>query len=389
MLSGRRTVALVLLVALAGGCTAAAPSPMPAPELRPSWRELTLPAPPGPAGRLVLGDATVCDGRWYLSGALADPAGVTRPVVWTSSDGQTWRSLEFLGTSYYGERAAIYALGCRGDRIAMLGARSGGAHGNPRVTQWYGGPDGPLHEVIAGFQLYGGPDAVNTARLAGGPRGWAIAGNRLAGAAVWLSPDATGFAIREGLPELAGDARGETMAYDVLPVPDGWLMVGALSPADRIDRDALAWTSPDGERWTRLPAPASPEYEEFDRVAVVAGTPYAVGLRGDRFGAWRLADGAWADAGAFGSTRPGPVAWVAGLAVADAGLLAAVSDGEMYRLWLMSPDRGWVAVASPAPLRAAGVSAAGVAGSGGRVLVIADDGSGAHVWITDLPAKHG
>ncbi|WP_144121395.1 hypothetical protein [Catellatospora sichuanensis] len=388
MLSGRGTVALMLLVALVGGCTSAAPLPTPEPELRPSWRELTLPGPPGPAGRLVLREATVCDGRWYLTGALADPAGMTRPVAWTSPDGLTWRSLEFLGTTYYGKRAVIYAVGCRGDRIAMLGARSGGAHGNPRVTQWYGGPDGPLHEVIAGFQLYGGPDAVNTVRLAGGPRGWAIAGNRLAGAAVWLSPDATGFAIREGLPELAGDARGRTTAYDVAPVADGWLMVGALTRADRIDRDALAWTSPDGERWTRLPAPESPDYEEFDRVAVVAGTPYAVGLRGDRFGAWRLADGRWADAGAFGSTRPGPVAWVAGVAVTDAGLLAAVSDGEMYRLWLMSPDQGWVAVASPAPLPVAGVTAAGVAGSGSRVLALGDAGSGAHAWIMDLPPKH-
>ncbi len=378
-------VALTLLVALAGGCTPAVPTPVPETVLRPQWRELTLPAPPGPSGRLVLRDATVCGGRWYLSGALADPAGVTRPVVWTSADAENWRSLEFQGTSYYGERAVIYALGCRGDRIAMLGARSGGAHGNPRITQWYGGPDGPLHEVIAGFQLYGGPDAVNTVRLAGGPLGWAIAGNRLAGSAVWLSPDATGFTIREGLPELAGDARGRTTAYDVLPVGGGWLMVGALTRADRIDRDALAWRSPDGEHWTRLPAPESPDYEEFDRVALLAGTPYAVGLRGARFGAWRLVDGAWSEAGVFGSTRPGPVAWVAGLAVVDAGLVTVVSDGEMYRLWLMSPEQGWVSVTSPAPLRAAGVSAAGVAGAGGRVLAMSDDGSGAHVWITDLP----
>ncbi|GAA1399217.1 hypothetical protein [Catellatospora coxensis] len=388
MPSGRGFVALTLLVALLGGCTPAGTSPPPEVVLRPQWRELALPMPPGPAGRLVLRDATVCGGRWYVTGALADADGMTRPVAWTSPDGERWRSLEFLGTTHYGLRAVIYALGCRGDRIAMLGARSGGAHGNPRVTQWYGGPDGPMHEVIAGFQLYGGPDAVNVARLAGGPRGWAIAGNRLAGAAVWLSPDAAEFGLREGVPELAGDARGETMAYDVTPVPDGWLMVGALSPADRIDRDALAWLSPDGERWSRVPAPASPEYEEFDRVAVVAGTPYAVGLRGARFGAWRLVDGGWADAGVFGSTRPGPVAWVAELAVTDGGLLAAVSDGEMYRLWLMSPEQGWVGVATPAPLSAAGVSAAGVAGAGRRVLALGDDGSGAHVWIMDLPPKH-
>ncbi|MEU7819613.1 hypothetical protein [Catellatospora sp. NPDC049133] len=388
MQSGRGMVAVALLVALVGGCTPAAPPPAPEIVLHPQWRQLALPAPPGPAGRLVLRDATVCGDRWYLAGAVADSEGMTRPVAWTSTDGENWRSLTFLGTTYYGKRAVIYALGCRGDRIAMLGARSGGGHGNPRVTQWYGGPDGRLHEVIAGFQLYGGPDAVNVPRLAGGPQGWAIAGNRLAGAAVWLSPDAAEFGIREGLPELARDARGETMAYDVTAVPDGWLMVGALSPADRLDRDALAWTSPDGEHWTRLPAAVSPDYEQFDRVVVVAGTPYAVGLRGARFGAWRLADGAWVDAGVFGSTRPGPVAWVAGLAVTDGGLLAAVSDGEMYRLWLMSPDQGWVAVAAPGPLPAIGVTAAGVAGSGRRVLAMGDDGSGAHVWIMDLPPKH-
>jgi hypothetical protein len=383
MLSGRGAFACAVLIALLVGCGPAAPSPEPVEPVRPRWRELSLPVP-GPAGRLVLRDATVCGGRWYLSGAVADDAGMTRPVAWTSTDGESWRSLEFRPATYYGERAVVYAVGCRGDRIAMLGARNGGAHGYPRVTQWHGAAQGPLLEVVAGFQQYGGPDAVNVARVAGGERGLVIAGNRLAGAAVWLSPDATGFTIREGLPELAGDARGRTTAYDVMAVPGGWLAVGALTRADRIDRDALAWTSPDGERWTRVRAPESPDYEEFGRVAAVAGTPYAVGLRGRTFGAWRLVDGAWVDAGTFGSTWPGPVASVSGLAVVDAGLVSAVSNGEMYGLLLLSPDRGWRPVQMPDSITAVGVTAAGVAGSGGRLLTLGDGGSGARVWITDL-----
>ena len=77
----------------------------------------------------------------------------------------------------------------------MIGSRSGGAHGNPRVTSWYQRADGALVDMQAPFELYGGPEAVSVRRVVAGPSGWLIAGNRLSGAAVWVSADATDFRI--------------------------------------------------------------------------------------------------------------------------------------------------------------------------------------------------
>jgi hypothetical protein len=68
-----------LAVALAGlllpaGCTPAKESP---PTFEPAWREASLPTPADAVGRLVLRDAAVCDGRWFVVGAVQDQAGGT------------------------------------------------------------------------------------------------------------------------------------------------------------------------------------------------------------------------------------------------------------------------------------------------------------------------
>ncbi|MBV1852388.1 hypothetical protein [Catellatospora tritici] len=391
----RGTVAAVLAVLLTGaamaGCTAgpAAPGPSPQPSaLSVSWQPVSLPVPQGKPGRLVLRDATVCAGRWVLVGAVADEDGGTRPAAWTAPDGRAWQPLVLRPKTFYGEQDVLYSVGCAGDRVAVLGAKSGGAHGNPRVSSWYSAADGSLVEVTAYFELYGGNDAVNVARVRGGQRGFAIAGNRKAGAAVWLSPDATEFSLLEGAPELASDDRGRTVANDVAATDGGWLEVGALAPSGRIDRDPLAWTSADGRAWQRVPAPATQAYEEFQRVTVAGGVPVAVGLRGAVFGAWRLVDGAWQDAGGFDRTD-GPTAWVASVAAAGPGVLAAVSDAVDYRLWL-SPEPGrWVPVGLPAALTAKGDAAAGVAAAGGRAVLLADDGTAGRVWLADLPERVG
>lgn len=64
----------------------------------------------------------------------------------------------------------------------------------------------------AASELYAGPRAVSVSRLAAGLAGWLIAGARVDGAAVWTSGDGERFTIREGVPELAGDGRGRTVA---------------------------------------------------------------------------------------------------------------------------------------------------------------------------------
>ena len=119
------------------------------------------------------------------------------------------------------------------------------------------------------------------ARMDAGPEGFLISGNRMTGAAVWLSPDAAKFEILEGAPALASDATGETWAFDGTATPDGWLVVGGLLPErpHRPGPDGLA--SADGAAWVRVPAAgASAAYEELQRVVVRDGVPVAVGLPG-------------------------------------------------------------------------------------------------------------
>ncbi|WBB80087.1 hypothetical protein O7606_01435 [Micromonospora sp. WMMD882] len=403
-MSFRRAVALLVLVAVP--LTACARSTDrdddgPPPALSPAWQPLTLPAPPGPAGRSLLRDAAVCGDRWYLVGGLADAAGETRPAAWTSADGVAWTALPLRPKSYYGRQHVFYSVACRDSRVALLGSKRGGAHANPRTSSWRQDADGGLAEVTAPFELFGGPRAVNVARMVSGPAGWLITGNRTGGAASWVSPDSSRFTIVEGAPELASDARGETWGFDAVGYGDRWLMVGGVVPAGRTDRDPLAWTSADGVAWRRAPVPGGAEYDELQRVVLLDGAPVAVGLRGRAFGAWRVdpagsgaasaaADataGDWRVAGGFGVARADGVPGVRGLTVAGGRLVAATVDGGGHALWVSS-DRGdsWRPVAGPTSMPAGAERAVALAGAGDRVLLLVDDATAGRAFVAPVPA---
>ncbi|MEH0842345.1 hypothetical protein V6U81_08125 [Micromonospora sp. CPCC 205711] len=391
-MSTRRTFAVLgVLAALLVGCDPAAdpgPSASPAPApLAADWQQLTLPAPPGPAGRPLLRDAVACAGRWYVTGGVADPSGGTRPAAWTSVDGTTWATVPIAADSFYGRQNVLYAAGCRGGVLAAIGAKVGGAHGYPRVSTWRQRPDGGLVEVSAAFETYGGPKAVNVSRLAGGPAGWLIVGNRSSGAASWVSPDAADFALVEGAPELASDGRGISWAFDAVGVPQGWLTVGGVLPAGRIDRDPAVWSSADGRAWRRTTLPGTDRYEELQRVALLGGAPVAVGLRGRAFGAWRRDGEEWLAAGGFGTPAASGVPSVDGLAVVGGRLVAAVSDGAARAVWT-SADRGdsWQPVRLPLPVAAGADRDVAVVAVGERVWLFADDGTRSAGWSARLPA---
>ncbi|MGC5018012.1 hypothetical protein [Micromonospora sp. DT47] len=385
----RRVLAVLgVLAALLAGCDPAAEPAGDTPRpLRPAWQELTLPAPPGPAGRPLLRDAVACAGRWYATGGVADAAGGTRPAAWTSVDGTTWTSVPIAADSFYGRQNVLYAAGCRDGALAAIGAKVGGAHGYPRVSTWWQRPDGGLIEVSAAFETYGGPKAVNVSRLAGGPAGWLIVGNRSSGAASWVSPDAADFALVEGAPELASDGRGVSWAFDAVGVPQGWLAVGGVLPAGRIDRDPVVWSSADGRAWRRTALPGTDRYEELQRVALVDGAAVAVGLRGRAFGAWRRDGDEWVAAGGFGAAAASGAPSVDGLAVAGGRLVAAVSDGAARSVWT-SADRGgsWQPMEIPLPVPAGADRDVAVAAVGERVWLFADDGTRSAGWSASLPA---
>ncbi|MEV1330024.1 hypothetical protein AB0J20_10655 [Micromonospora costi] len=391
-MSVRPVVAVLgLLAVLVAGCERSASHDDDVPQpVTPAWQEVTLPAPPGPPGRLLLRDAVACAGRWYVVGGVADPAGDTRPAAWTSVDGSAWRSVPIRADSFYGKQNVLYSVGCRDGVAAVIGAKSGGAHGYPRVSTWRQVPAGGLVEVQAPFETYGGPTAINVSRLAGGPAGWLIVGNRSSGAASWVSSDAAEFTLVEGAPELASDPSGVSWAFDGAAVPEGWLAVGGFLPSGRIDRDPVVWTSADGRSWRRTLLPGSRDYEELQRVAVVDGVPVAVGLRGGTFGAWRREPGGWVAAGVFGRRAGAGVPAVTAL-VADGGrLVAAVADGERHAVWV-SADRGgsWSEVTVPVAAPAGADRDVAVIAAGDRWWLAVDDGARSGFWSAPAPPGAG
>ncbi|MGV9214702.1 hypothetical protein ACTFTM_22805 [Micromonospora sp. RB23] len=387
-MSVRRAVAVFgVVVTLLAGCRATDDDPRPEP-VRPLWAMADLPVPPGSPGRLIVRDVTVCADRWVAVGAVGAPDGGTRPAAWRSVDGRVWTALSLRPISYYGERVILYAVGCSEDRIAVIGARSGGAHGNPRVRTWRQDADGGLTEVPAEFELYGGPEAVSASRIAGGAGGWLIAGARTGGAAVWRSADAAGFALVDDAPGLASDAGLTTIATDVVAVPDGWLVGGGGRPADRADRDPYVWSSADGRAWTRLALPATGADEVVQRLVRVGAVVYALGVRGSAFQAWKwspeatVAAGEWRAVAKFGSTGAGAVAGVESAAAGGDVVLAMTVATDGHRLWRSAADASsWVPVALPGHVSAGGDTSAAVAAAGGRMVVTVDDGVAARVWF--------
>ncbi|WP_146228057.1 hypothetical protein [Micromonospora sp. S4605] len=381
---GRRWMAVLggfalLLAGCQGSTERDRDNPQP---VSPAWQQVTLPAPPGPPGRLLLRDAVACAGRWYVVGGVADAAGATRPAAWTSGDGSSWTSLPIVADSFYGKQNVLYSVGCRDGVAAVVGAKVGGAHGYPRVSTWRQRDDGALVEVAASFETYGGPKAINVARLAGGPAGWLIVGNRSSGAAAWVSPDAADFVLIEGAPELASDARGVSWAFDAVAGPGGWLAVGGVLPAGRIDRDPAAWTSADGRSWRRTTLPGSADHEELQRVVLAGDTAVAVGLRGRTFGAWRQSPGGdWVAAGGFGALGAGGVPSVSSLGAAGGRLVAAVSDGARHSLWTSSDLGGsWHEVVPATGLPAGADRDVSVLAVGERWWLAVDDGTRSGFW---------
>lgn len=369
--------AVALLVMVLAACTAAAPLPAPAAA---QWREVALPVPAGWPGRLAVRDAATCAGSWYVAGGVVAADGASRPAAWRSADGVSWTPLPFDPQTFWGAQDVLYSVGCRDGAVAFVGAKSGGAHGNPRVSTWYARPDGAYVEAPAAFELYGGPHAVNVGRLASGPNGWLIVGNRTFGAAVWRSPDATEFQLLDDDPQLVSDDRVDTAALDAV-YAGGWTLVGNGALTGRVPRIPLAWTSEDGAHWQRQPLTYTDEYSDLQRVIRHGDGLVAAGARGASFAAWRRVDGSWQPAGRFGSTAGHGSSFVSGLAAAAGGLFATATDGDRYSLWTSADGEGWRQVQVPASPTSGGDRAMTVAGSGSGVLLLADDGLAGRAWL--------
>jgi hypothetical protein len=396
-----------LLPALLAGCRSGDGHPANATTVRLSWHEVKLP-PAG--GRPVARDLLRCGGKWYLVGAVTAGSGF-HPAAWSSVDGRAWSSVPLAPISYYGPHHVLYAAGCRAGRLAALGAAPGGAHGNPRTASWYQRPDGTLAEVRAAFELYGGPDAISVARLAGTPGagsgGWLIAGSWAAssgraGAAAWWSSatDPPNFQRTTDDPALASATNEQTSAVDVVATPTGYVMVGSdlrfgSGTGKGTTTVPIAWSSPDGQHWTRDRIDTGKDGGTLERITRAGTTVYAIGRRGNGIGIWRRAiDGdGWASVGGIRADPGESTAPVESLTADGHAMAATMVDGGTVGLWLAgattagSATSGWARVGLPTTVSSGDDHRLLVSGADGRLLLAGDSGSGAELWLANEPSR--
>jgi hypothetical protein len=355
-------------------------------EIDPDWVESMMPVPGGPPGRVAVRDAVHCGDSWWAVGGvvLHQPTDTqdARPAAWRSTDGTTWEALPVTATTYWGRRAILSGIACSDDTVVAIGARSGGAHGNPRVTTFFE-KDGGLDDRRAPFNLYGGATATNVGPLAGAAPGWLITGNRTSGPAVWHSTDGRDFTLEEDVPGLADEDGFTSLAQAAAWDGAQWVVVGGGNASGTLDREPVEWTSPDGRAWARGEVPGTGEFDDLERVVAAEGGLVALGLRGDAFGAWRRGDDGWQAAEDFGSLPDDATRspFVATLVTGTTGLWATTSDGADYALWHSDDGDGWSPVRLPAePPATAGEHVLAVATYDDVVLLLADDGEGGRVW---------
>jgi hypothetical protein len=369
----RAPVALVALVLSACGGGSSPPSPTL------TWQQRTLPVSAGE--RAVVQSAAWCGGRWYVAGATADTRGDTRPAVWSSDDGRTWRHVRLHpGADYYAERAILTSVACSHGHIAALGAKPGGAHGNPRVETWRQQSDGSLAAVQAPFEQYGGQDAVSVNRLSGGAGGFLVTGTRVSGAAVWSSSDGNRFTIHERAPGLADTSAATTQALDAVWWGRSWTVVGDATRSTGLV--ATVWTGTVGGPWTPTSLPRGAGLTTAERVVGTGGGPVVAGLDGHAVGIWGESGGRWAHWATFGATVPGATspAYVAGLAWTGSRLAVVYSDGARFRLEL-GVRTSWTGAPLPAAVGVRGDHTVTVAAHGKSLLLLTDDGRQGRVWL--------
>jgi hypothetical protein len=387
-----RYLGVAVLALLANGCTDRPAPPSGSASLASlAWREVSL--PDTAAGQVVVRDVAACPGHWYIAGGYRAADASTTPALWSTVDGRDWRPVPVQPKSVYGPQHLLSAVACRGDTVVAIGSAPGGAHGNLRTNTWIGTGSGPLTEVPAAFELFGGPQQIGVGQLAAGPTGWLIGGARTgangnAGAAVWVSADGASFQLVDNDPALESDSTAETVLSGVCPGPGGgFVAVGSAMPAGNpLTRQALAWRSPDGLHWTREQVPVDGEDADIEAVVPYGDGLLALGVRGGTFGAWLDSAAGWRAVARFGSLGGfgGPaLPRVTSLVTRGGTAYAVASDGTRYRLWRSTDARTWSEVAMPAQVPAGGAATARLASLDGQ-LVLAADGARSHVWMAAL-----
>lgn len=134
------------------------------------------------------------------------------------------------------------------------------------------------------------------ARLAVGPNRVVAIGTVDERPASWISTDGVRWTYRVAVFPTALKDDDQVRVTDVVATATGWLAVGRDDPLCQVacgsnPRWALAWTSTDAEKWTRVPAQASLAKAAMNAVAAIDGGFVAVGDAAGHAAFWTSPDG--------------------------------------------------------------------------------------------------
>ncbi len=331
------------------------------------------------AGQAMMTDVVALPGGGFTAVGYLPPDWT--PASWTSSDGETW-SIHSLGTTDF---TFPVALAAGRDRTVVAVGRS---RNEPVAWTTTDGASWVRHAVPV---LGRGAIAERMTTVVAGPNGF-VAGGSVG-------------------PELADrHARfwTSTNGADWVPVPDdantfansevraitrfgaGFVAVGVVGTAQQ-HTGAVAWTSPDGVRWTRADAPSFVDGVAVAVVAAPFGGVVAVGSDADRREAvaWTSRDGrAWTRAPSEHSRQYAGYVWmtdveVVGDVVIGIGEYQGLQRGTATS-WVSRDGMSWER-ARTAPVQEQGEFYAITPGGPGAIVVGsfgAPDSYVPTVWLT-------
>lgn len=240
------------------------------------------------------------------------------PVAWTSSDGEQWLlhrfgevDFTFPVASAVGADGLIVAVG-RSGAMPVAWTSTDGAAWTERTVPTLGTAD----ERERMTAIVGGPGGF----LAGGSVGPETLGRH---ARFWRSADGSTWTPVPDDPTAFADAE----VRSIVRLGSGYVAVGLLGEAVK-PTGSVAWTSPDGEHWTRVDAPALKTGRSVSVVVTPLGGLLAVGTGLDQEEAvvWTSPDGrTWTQVPGEESRRHDGTIRMNDVSVMD-GLFVAVGD---------------------------------------------------------------
>jgi hypothetical protein len=361
----------LLTLLLLAGCTTA-------PEKSPEWQEITVPNP-----MATVRDVVHCGDSWVAVGAMrlgADPSvapneqqgSAFRPAAWRWRDG-AWQEIITKPVSFYGERAILRQVACKGNDFAVLGGASGGAHGNLRITTWFA-QDGRdlIQNPLEDFEMFGGNSAIGVEQMVSFDGGYLMAGNwrhesGKPGPAVWLSPDGRSWRRLPEDPALASADGSARQANGAVSFGDRVLLLGEQRSGSK--EVPFVATTTDGQAWRPV--------ELAGEGSVLAGsTAILAAWHGPEIATWKFT-GQWRPEGGFAYGAGPQPPRVTGIT----GTLIGVCGGSACGLWHYDAGK-WQAQKLPSTLPATPTSLVLLATNpAGVTLLVLTDGNNLRIFL--------